>query len=66
MRYRHAPIVLQDGVWIGACAFVGPGVEIGADAVVTAMSLANRSLEGGWVYAGQPCAPVRKRWVETR
>jgi putative colanic acid biosynthesis acetyltransferase WcaF len=65
MRYRHAPIVLEDGVWVGAGAFVGPGVTVGTDAVITAMSLVNRSLEGGWVYAGQPCVPVRQRWVES-
>jgi putative colanic acid biosynthesis acetyltransferase WcaF len=64
MRYRHAPIVLEDGVWVGAGAFVGSGVAIGTDAVITAMSLANRSLAGGWVYAGQPCQPVRQRWPE--
>ena len=64
MAYRHAPIVLEDGVWIGACAFVGPGVTIGADAVVAAMSLANRSLAGGWIHAGHPCIPVRRRWLE--
>jgi putative colanic acid biosynthesis acetyltransferase WcaF len=62
MRYRHAPIVLEDGVWVGASAFVGPGVTLGTDAVITAMSVANRSLEGGWVYAGNPCAPVRRRF----
>jgi putative colanic acid biosynthesis acetyltransferase WcaF len=62
MSYRHAPIVLEDGVWIGAGAFIGPGVTVGVDAVITAMSLANRSLEGGWIYSGQPCAPVRRRW----
>lgn len=64
MRYRHAPIVLEDGVWVGAGAFVGPGVIIGTDAVITVMSLANRSLEGGWIYAGNPCQPVRPRWPE--
>ena len=64
MRYRHAPIVLEDGVWVGAGAFVGPGVIIGTDAVITVMSLANRSLEGGWIYAGNPCQPVRRRWPE--
>lgn len=64
MRYRHAPIILEDGVWVGAGAFVGPGVTVGTDAVVTAMSLANHSLDGGWVYAGQPCKAVRKRWIE--
>lgn len=64
MQYRHAPIVLADGVWVGAGAFIGPGVTVGPDAVITAMSLANRSLEGAWVYAGQPCAPVRPRSLD--
>jgi putative colanic acid biosynthesis acetyltransferase WcaF len=64
MQFRHAPIVLEDGVWVGAGAFVGPGVTVGVDAVITAMSLANCSLAGGWVYAGQPCKAVRQRWVE--
>jgi putative colanic acid biosynthesis acetyltransferase WcaF len=63
MQYRHAPITLEDGVWVGAGAFVGPGVTVGTDAVVTAMSLVNRSLPGGLVYAGNPCALVRRRWV---
>lgn len=63
MRYRNAPIVLEDGVWVGAGVFVGPAVTVGTDAVITAMSLANRSLDRGWVYAGQPCSPVRRRWA---
>lgn len=64
MRYRHAPIVLEDGVWVGAIVFVGPGVVIGSDVVITAMSLVNQSLNAGWVYAGQPCEPVRRRWPD--
>jgi putative colanic acid biosynthesis acetyltransferase WcaF len=64
LRYRNAPIVLEDGVWVGAGAFVGPGVNVGVDAVITAMSLVNRSLEGGWVYAGLPCKAMRRRWIE--
>jgi putative colanic acid biosynthesis acetyltransferase WcaF len=62
MGYRHAPIVVEDGVWIGAGAFVAPGVTVGTDAVITAMSLASRSLDPGWVYGGQPCKPLRLRW----
>jgi putative colanic acid biosynthesis acetyltransferase WcaF len=65
MKYRHAPIALENGVWVGAGSFVGPGVIVGADAVITAMSVVNRSLEGGWVYAGHPCAPARRRWEES-
>jgi putative colanic acid biosynthesis acetyltransferase WcaF len=64
MQYHHAPITLEDGVWAGACSFISPGVTIGADAVVTAMSLVTGSLEGGWIYAGNPCARVRPRWIE--
>ena len=64
MRYRHSPIKFGNGVWIGACAFVGPGVEIGHDAVLTAMSLANRSLEAGYIYAGNPCSRLRSRWAK--
>jgi putative colanic acid biosynthesis acetyltransferase WcaF len=62
MQYHHAPIVLEDGVWVGAGAFVGPGVTVGTDAVIMAVSLVNRTLKGGWIYAGHPCAPVRQRW----
>jgi putative colanic acid biosynthesis acetyltransferase WcaF len=63
MRYRHAPILLEDGVWVGAGVFVGPGATIGTDAVITAMSLVNCSLEGGWIYGGQPCKALRQRWI---
>jgi putative colanic acid biosynthesis acetyltransferase WcaF len=64
MRYRHAPILLEDGVWIGAGAFVGPGVTIGSDAVITAMSSVSHSVAGGMIYAGQPCKPIRLRWPQ--
>jgi putative colanic acid biosynthesis acetyltransferase WcaF len=63
MAYRNSPIDIQDGVWIGAHCFVGPGVLIGTDAVVTAASMVNRSLPGGSVCAGNPCRPVRQRWL---
>lgn len=63
MRYRHAPITIEDGAWVGAGAFVGPGVEVGVDAVITAHSVASKSLQGGWVYSGHPCCAVRQRWA---
>lgn len=64
MRYRHAPILLENGVWVGAGAFVGPGVTVGTDAVITAMSMASHAIEGGWVHAGHPCKAIRRRWSE--
>ena len=66
MRYRHAPIILEDGVWIGAMAFVGPGVTLGSDAVVSAGTIVTQSLKGFSVYAGNPCRAVRPRWPENQ
>lgn len=62
MPFRNRPIVLQDGVWVGAQVFVGPGVIIGVDSIVTAGSVVVRSIETGVVHGGNPSKPLRKRW----
>jgi putative colanic acid biosynthesis acetyltransferase WcaF len=36
MELTHAPIILENGVWVCARAFIGPGVRIGEGAVVGA------------------------------
>src|ERR1035441_3365870 len=64
MAYRHAPIEIHDGVWVGAQAFVGPGVSLGPDCVVSAGSVVSRSLPEAMVCAGNPCRPVRPRWKD--
>jgi putative colanic acid biosynthesis acetyltransferase WcaF len=64
MAYRHAPVQLGDGVWVGAQAFVGPGVSLGTDCVVTAGSVVNRSLPSAMVCAGNPCKVMRPRWKD--
>lgn len=64
MRYRNGPIRVSDGAWIGAQAFVGPGVTIGEDAVVTAGSIVTADLPAGMVCTGAPCRPVKPRWPE--
>jgi len=53
------PITLEDGVWIGMEAFVGPGVRIGAQSVIGAKSAVFKDLPGGMVCYGHPCE-VRK------
>jgi putative colanic acid biosynthesis acetyltransferase WcaF len=63
MPFRNRPISLDDGVWVGAQAFIGPGVTIGTDAVVTAGSIAIKSLPSEMVCAGNPCRPLRHRWT---
>lgn len=64
MAYRNSPIRLEDGAWVGAQSFVGPGVTIGCDAVVAAGSIVTRDLPAGMVCAGSPCVPIRPRWAE--
>jgi putative colanic acid biosynthesis acetyltransferase WcaF len=42
---RTAPIVVEDGAWVGAMVSVGPGVTIGREAVATLGMSVLRSLE---------------------
>jgi putative colanic acid biosynthesis acetyltransferase WcaF len=62
MPYRNGTIILQDGSWIGASAFVGPNVTIGTDTVVSAGSIVTQSLEGNGIYHGNPAQFIKNRW----
>jgi len=62
MPYRNAPIALNDGSWVGASSFIGPGVTIGVDSVVLAGSIVNSSLAGNGVYGGVPPVLRGPRW----
>jgi putative colanic acid biosynthesis acetyltransferase WcaF len=58
----HArPITIGADAWICTEAFVGPGVEIGAGAVIGARAVAVRSQQAWMVCAGNPCRPVKPR-----
>lgn len=56
-----APIVLEDGAWIGAAATVGPGVTLHSHAVLTIGSVANKNLLPYSIYQGNPAVKVRDR-----
>ena len=60
--YRNRPIHIKDGAWIGAQCFVGPGVTVGTDTVVTAGSVVTKDLPPGMICSGNPCLPIRPRW----
>lgn len=60
-----APIEVDDGAWIGAAAFVGPGVKIGSHAVITAGSVVTEDMPPFTICAGNPCKPVRERQIKT-
>jgi putative colanic acid biosynthesis acetyltransferase WcaF len=63
LRLLTAPITIEDGAWIGASSFVGPGVTVGTHAVVTAGSVVTRDLPPYTICAGNPCQPVRERKI---
>ena len=56
-----SPIRIERGAWIGAAAFVGPGVTVGSHAVLTAGSVATRDLVAGGVYQGNPAGKKEER-----
>jgi putative colanic acid biosynthesis acetyltransferase WcaF len=56
-------IVLEDGVWIGACAIVNPGVVAASHAVLTTGSVANKNLDAYGIYQGNPAIKIRSRII---
>lgn len=55
------PIRIEDGVWIGARAFVAAGVTVGRNAVIGAGSVVVRDMPAGMFCAGNPCRPIAPR-----
>lgn len=56
------PIVIQEGCWIAAEAFVGPGVTVGAGAVLGARAVALTDVEENSVYVGNPARKIKPRF----
>jgi putative colanic acid biosynthesis acetyltransferase WcaF len=56
-----AAIVIGDGAWVAADAFVGPGVHIGERAVVLARSVVVRDVDPQVVVGGNPARVLRNR-----
>jgi putative colanic acid biosynthesis acetyltransferase WcaF len=57
------PVVLEDGVWIGAGAMVNPGVTAFTHAVLTSGSVATKNLEAYSIYQGNPAIKTRDRVI---
>jgi len=58
---KVSPIVLHEGVWIGARAMVTGGVVCESHAVLAAGSVASASLDAYGVYRGNPAVKVKER-----
>ena len=57
----HAPIVIGEAAWVAADVFVGPGVRIGAGAVVGARSSVFKDVPPWTVVCGNPARFMKKR-----
>ncbi len=57
----RSPITLGDDVWIGADAFIGPGVNVGSLSVIGARSSTYKDVEERTVYVGNPAKPIKER-----
>jgi putative colanic acid biosynthesis acetyltransferase WcaF len=55
------PIRVEQGSWIGATAFVGPGVTVGSHAVLSAGSVVTKSVASWMIVAGNPAREIKRR-----
>ncbi len=60
-----APIVLEDGVWIGARATVCPGVVCGSHSILAVASIATKPLEPYGIYQGNPAVKIKNRVISS-
>ena len=58
------PIIIEDGVWIGAKSTVTQGVTCHSHAVLSVQSLANKDLEAYSIYQGVPAVKIRERKID--
>jgi len=58
---RVDPIILEDGVWIGAKSVLAPGTTCYSHSVLSLMSVASGDLNAYCIYRGNPAVMVRER-----
>jgi putative colanic acid biosynthesis acetyltransferase WcaF len=61
MPLTTAPIRIEDGAWVAADVFIGPGVTVGEGAVVGARSSAYKDVPAWTVFAGNPARFMCRR-----
>jgi putative colanic acid biosynthesis acetyltransferase WcaF len=57
-------IEIRDGAWVGAKAFLAPGVDVSECAVVVAGSVITQDIPPFEIYGGNPAVFIRKREIK--
>lgn len=57
-------IVIDDGVWVGAKAMIGPGVRLQSHSIVTMGSVVTKNTEPYGIYSGNPAVFCKKRIIQ--
>lgn len=57
----RSPISIGDDVWVGADAFIGPGVHVDSLSVVGARSSVYKDAGPRQVFVGNPAKPIKER-----
>lgn len=61
--FLSQPILLEDGVWIGARAVVAGGITCKSHSILGINSVAEKDLEPYTIYKGNPAVPVITRTI---
>lgn len=57
------PIIIEDGVWIGAKSIVCQGIRCKSHSVLMVNSVANSDLEEYGIYRGNPAEKIKERVI---
>lgn len=58
-----SPILIEDGVWVGAKVVVCPGAILRSHCVITAGSVIAKEAQAFTIYSGNLAQPIRKREI---
>ncbi|MCU4176180.1 WcaF family extracellular polysaccharide biosynthesis acetyltransferase [Carboxylicivirga sp. N1Y90] len=58
-----APIILEDGVWLGAKSMVTGGVTCHNQSILSVHSIASNDLDANFIYRGNPASKVKQRRI---
>ena len=58
------PIVLEEGVWIGAKSIVCPGCVCRSHSILSVGSIVSGEMASYTIYKGNPALPVRRREIQ--